>query len=192
MHRHGVERLAKKNIIRPNPNAKRVSLSYRMRGLLTLSLLLYILIPVSAQKYVLIEKAGNPRTERIALYEDIKFQLKDDAAGWYTRTILDMDVDGQMILLGDSWTPVSEISRMRLKRERLWAHIIGGALQVGGLTMFFGDLWNTVNNKEEFSEGGMEFGALNFAVGTAIRTFVAPITIDFGKRKRLRVVDLTF
>lgn len=145
-----------------------------------------------AQKTLLIEKAGNPRTERIAMYDELTFQLHDDEAGWYTRQILDMDANGQMLMLGNSWVAIKDISRIKLKRKRAWANILGGALQVGGITMFFNDVWFTINNRPEYSEGGMEFGLINFAVGTGIRMLFAPVKFHLGKQTRLRVVDLTF
>jgi len=157
--------------------------------------LLFLIISfhlVQGQKYILIEKAGNPRTERIAMYDDITFQLKEDKVGWYTRTIVDMDPNAQMILLGDSWVPLSDIDRIRLSRKRVWPSIIGGALQVGGISMFMGDLWYTVAGEPQFSQGGMEFGLINFAVGSAVRVLFSPIIYNLGKQKRLRVVDLTF
>ena len=126
------------------------------------------------------------------MYEELTFQIKDDKVGWYTRQILDMDPDGQMILLGDSWVPLNTIASIKLNRKRVWPNIIGGALQVGGISMFMGDLWFTVTNQPQYSEGGMEFGLINFGVGTIIRALFSPIVYDLGKRKRLRVVDLTF
>jgi hypothetical protein len=38
----------------------------------------------------------------------------------------------------------------------------------------------------------MQFGLINFAVGTAIRLVFEPIIYNLGRQKRLRVVDLTF
>ena len=145
-----------------------------------------------AQRYLLIEKAGNPKTERIALYDKLTFQLHKDEAGWYTRQILDMDVNGQMILLGNSWVALKDISRIKLQRKRTAATILGGALQVGGIGMFLNDVLFTINGKPEYTEGGMEFGMINFAVGTGIRLLWEPIRYRLGKNIRLRVVDLTF
>jgi hypothetical protein len=145
-----------------------------------------------SQKYVLIEKAGNPHTERIAMYDELTFQLRDDKVGWITRTILDMDPNGQMIMLGDVWIQLKDIERIKLKRKRALPTILGGALQVGGLSMFMGDLAFTISGEPQYSEGGMEFGLINFAVGTGIRMLFEPIVYNLGKQKRLRVVDLTF
>jgi hypothetical protein len=154
--------------------------------------MIFCLQPALAQKYLLIERAGNPHTERIAMYDDLTFQLRDDNIGWSTRKILDMDPDGQMIMLGDSWIQLKDIERIKLKRKRVLPTILGGALQVGGISMFLGDLGYTLAGRPEFSEGGMQFGLINFAVGTAIRLVFEPIIYNLGRQKRLRVVDLTF
>jgi hypothetical protein len=145
-----------------------------------------------AQKYILIERYGNPKTTRIAMYDELTFKLKDDKAGWYTRQILDMDPQGQMVLLGDAWVPLHEISYLRMSERRLWATILGSALQIGGVSMFVGDLWFTATNQPEYSEDGMLFGIINIVAGTLIKVAFGPVKYKLGKKKRLRVVDLTF
>jgi len=163
-----------------------------LRVLIPLLLVFSCTLPVWGQKTLLIEVAGDPHTQRIAMYDDLTFQLKNDDAGWYTRKIIDMEPDGQMIMLGDSWVALEDIERIRLKKKRALATLLGGALQVGGITMFMGDLWYTVRGEQQYSEGGMEFGLINFAAGTLIRAIFEPIVYKFGKNRRLRVVDLTF
>ncbi|HZV68723.1 MAG TPA: hypothetical protein VFG10_04235 [Saprospiraceae bacterium] len=147
---------------------------------------------ISAQKFLLIERTGSPRTKRFAIYDEITFQLKDDDKGWYTRQILDLNADAQLILLGDAWIPISDISRFRMSNQRLIPTIIGGALQAGGVSMILGDLWYTLRGNPEYTEGGMEFGLINIAVGTGIRMLLGPIKYKLGKKTRLRVVDVTF
>jgi hypothetical protein len=162
------------------------------KGILLILFLLCGLLPVYGQKKLLIEKAGNPRTERISLYDELTFKLKEDDTGWYMRQILDMNAQGQMILLGDNWLPISDIDRIRLKRQRVITNIVGGALQGGGATMILGDLWYTLRGNPEYTQGGIEFGFLNIGVGTAVRALFSPIKYKLGGRKRLKVVDLTF
>ena len=155
-------------------------------------LLLFCLPSGMTQKLLLIERRGSPVTQRIEMYEELTFQLKDDHVGWYTRTIYDMDVNGQLILLGNAWVAIGDIDRIKLKRQRTLVNILGGALQAGGISMFFGDVWYTLAGNPEFSQGGMEFGLINFAVGTGVRKLFAPIKYKIGNKRRLRVVDLTF
>ncbi len=148
---------------------------------------------LSAQEYLIIERAGRIRTERIAVYDELTFQLKDDDKGWYTRQILDLNADAQLVLLGDTWIPITDITRIFLKRQRTLPNIIGGALQVGGASMILGDLYYSfVKDTPEYTQGGMEFGLLNIVVGTAIRTLLSPIKYTLGRKTRLRVIDITF
>ncbi|HUR31873.1 MAG TPA: hypothetical protein VMZ69_10610 [Saprospiraceae bacterium] len=150
-------------------------------------------IDANCQKYLIIEKAGSPRTQRISIFDEITFQLKDDDKGWYKRQIFDLNADAQLILLGDTWVPLNDITRIRLKRQRVWASIVGGALQGGGASMFLGDLYYTVIKDEpKYTQGGMEIGVINMVVGAAIRAIFGPIKYKLGDRRRLRVIDITF
>jgi hypothetical protein len=167
----------------------------------TVSRILILLLLVTgvnvarAQKYVLIEKRGNPKTERIALYEYLIFQLKDDEKIWYNRQILGLNADAQMILLGDSWLPLSDISRIQLHRERGWVNILGTALQAGGVSMILTDAYFTIINEHQYSEGGWEWGLVNIAVGTGLKAVLSKIRYrlnGLNGRHRLRIVDLTF
>ena len=112
--------------------------------LLNASIMFIGIAPCDAQKLLLIEKAGNPKTERIQLYDEITFTLKGDDKLWYKRQILDMDPNAQLVLLGDTWTALDDIGRLRLKRQRTWANLVGGALQGGGASMILGDLYYTL------------------------------------------------
>src|SRR5688572_26881303 len=137
----------------------------------------FIALQVGAysQKYLIIEKSGRAKTERLNQFDEITFQLKDDDKGWYTRQILDLNADAQMIMLGDVWMPLSDIVRIKLKRKRVWSSILGGALMGGGASMFLGDVYYTLTGRPQLSEDGMEFGAVNMAVGSGILALFGPI-----------------
>ena len=147
---------------------------------------------VSAQLYLQIEKSGNPKTEKIKLYEQLTFQLKDNEKIWYTRQILGLDANAQLIELGDSWLPLSDISRIKLHRQRGWVNILGTALQAGGVSMILTDAWFSARNDPQYSQGGWEWGLVNLAVGTGLKWALAPIYYKLGGHHRLRIVDLTF
>jgi hypothetical protein len=153
---------------------------------------LFFLTSALGQKFLIIERSGTPRTKKFSSFDDLTFKLKYDNKGWYTRQILDMNPNGQMILLGDTWIPLSDISNVRLSHQRKVANILAGALQSGGASMILGDAWYTIRGQSRFTQGGMEFGLLNIAVGTAIRALWGPIQYKLGKKTRLKVIDLTF
>ena len=58
--------------------------------------------------------------------------------------------------------------------------------------MILGDAYYTLTGRPEISEDGFEFGALNVAIGTLIRSLFGPIKYKLGDRVRLRAIDLTF
>ena len=145
-----------------------------------------------AQKYLLIEKRGNPKTERVAVYEYFTFKLKDDDE-WHTRQILGLNADAQLIELGDAWIPIADLSRIKLRRQRAWVNIVGTALQAGGASMVLADMYSTVvRNDPHYTAGGWEWGLVNMAVGTGLKAVLAPIKYHLGGKHRLRIVDLTF
>lgn len=160
-------------------------------GLITLFLISFLTF-ASAQKFLVIERSGTPRTKRFSIYDEITFQLKDDDKGWYTRQILDLNADAQLILLGDTWIPIADITRIRMSNQRLLATIIGGALQGGGVSMMLGDAWYTIRGDSKYTQGGLEFGLVNIAAGTAIRMLLGPIKYKLGNKTRLRVIDVTY
>ncbi len=145
----------------------------------------------TCQKFLIIERTGTPKTERIPMFDHLTFQLNGDEDVWYTRQIFDLNADAQLVLLGDTWFPISDISRIHLNRQRVLASVIGGALQGGGASMILGDLYYTIRNNHRFTDGGMEFGLVNILLGTGIRSWLGPIKYRLGKKTRLRVIDVT-
>ncbi len=159
---------------------------------LVFSFIVIFMTGVSSQKFLIIERSGTPHTKRFAIYDEITFQLKDDTKGWYTRQILDLNPDSQMILFGDTWIAIQDMERIRMSNQRLLASILGGALMGGGVSMILGDAWYSLRGNPEYTQGGMEFGLLNIGVGAAIRALLGPIKYRLGNRTRLRVIDVTF
>jgi len=148
--------------------------------------------PVCAQKYLQIERKGSPKTEKIKLYEQLTFQLNNDEKTWHTRQILGLDADNQLVELGETWYPLTDITKIKLQRQRGWVNIIGSALQAGGVSMILTDAWFSARNEPQYTAGGWEFGLINIAVGTSLKWVLAPIIYSLGGHHRLRIVDLTF
>ena len=159
---------------------------------ISITFFFFFALNAQSQKYLIIERAGSKATEKIAQYDELTFQLKDDDKGWYTRQIFDLNADAQLVQMGDTWIHVSDITRIFLKRKRTLASVAGGALQAGGISMFLGDAFYTIRGSEEYTEGGMEFGIINLIAGTAIRKLLEPIRYRINKKTRLRVIDITY
>lgn len=146
--------------------------------------------PVIGQKVLQIEKFGRAKTKKIFPGEEIRYQLKgsDD---WFTSVIIDLKVDQNIIELSDRYISMPEVTAIRY--EKRFGRSFGKQL------FWFGGAWSL------FALGGAAaYDDQNYRWSDAIVTgsawalsFVFPKlfrhrTYRFGKKRRLRMLDLNF
>ncbi len=147
---------------------------------------------VGAQKLLQLEKYGSLKNVRFYIGEELKFQLRNDDKGWYTRTITDIDVDNGYLIFVNYPLHIDSIAMIQLPRTSAM-QIVGGALQVGGINSIVFSLgYNPIFRNEPVNWEGVGFGALGILVGTVIRKLFKTKKFKLGKRKRLRLLDLSF
>jgi hypothetical protein len=158
----------------------------------TIVLLLLVSAHLRAQKLLQLEKSGTLKTVRFYIGQDITFQLRNDDKGWLTRTITDIDVDGGHLVFQNHSLHIDSIAVIRLPRTNAM-QIAGVALQVGGVNAIIFSLgYSPIFKNEPVNWGGVGFGALGIAVGTALRQLFKTKKFKPRKRKRLRLLDLNF
>lgn len=140
-----------------------------------------------AQKFLQIERYGKAQTKKLYIGEDLSYRVKGDKT-WYEGTIQDILVEEKIVLFDQRYVRIEEIVMLR-KRLR-WPRPIGRQLYTfaGGWLLF--------------SAGGTLVG-WDFGWDTVITAGVAAATgfliqkifkykkYKIGKRRRLRVLDLT-
>jgi hypothetical protein len=146
---------------------------------------------VGAQKFLQLEKYGSFNYVRFYIGEDIKFQLKNDNSGWHTRTITDFDVDGGHIIFYNHPVHIDSIEVIQLARGN-GMQIVGGALQIGGANSMLFSIAYPIFQNQPVNWAGVGYGALGIAVGTALRRLFRTKKFVPGKKKRLRLLDLSF
>ncbi len=164
-----------------------------MRPTITFLLLaLFALQPLTAQKILQVETYGKAKTKKIFIGEEIDYQLKETDI-WHNAVIEDLRVDRNLIVLGDRYVPLEEITAFRTPHN--WSRPVGKQL------MFFGITWSGYALIGKWTDGRSE---THYDWGDAIVTgsagligFLLPKifkykTTKFGKRKRLRMIDITF
>ncbi len=157
----------------------------------TIVLLLLSSTSLGAQKFLQLEKGGSFKYTRYYIGEDIVFKLHNDDKGWHTRTITDIDVDGNRLVFFNHPLPIDSIAMIRLPGSKVW-QIAGLTLQVGGANAILFSLgYNPIFNNEPVNWGGVGTGALGIAIGTAIRQLTKTKKFVPGPRRRLRLLDVT-
>ena len=151
--------------------------------------ILWPLAEVQGQKLLLIEKAGSPKTRKIYIGDELTFKLRS-AEGWYNAVIEDLRVDTNLIVFPRQYVSPSEIEAFRY--ELNWPRPVGRSLMV------FGVSWSVFAGIADIANIGYEYEWRDAIIsGTAVLAgVVIPLTfkhryVRFGKRKRLRIVDLT-
>ena len=144
-----------------------------------------------AQKCLQLERAGSLKKVRFHIGDEITFQLRNDNAGWYTRTISDIDVaNGKLDFFGNR-VHIDSISMIQLKRSA-GMQIVGGALQVGGANTILFSITYPLFNDASPDWVGVGSGALIMGVGTMLSKLFRKKKFVIGKNKRLRLLDLNF
>lgn len=147
---------------------------------------------LQAQKVLQIEKYGSPKTEKMFIGHSFSYKVKNDDA-WRHAYIEDLLVDQNVIQLGRTYVKLEDIEAIRYDRK------FGRRAQ--NTLLIFGLSWSgyalvgtaTDGNPETNYEWSDAIVTTSTAlVGLALPKIFRYKTIRFGKRKRLRMLDLDF
>ncbi len=144
------------------------------------------------QVYVQLEKSGTLRTVRYAAGDVLTFQLKHDDAGWYDRTIYDLDIEHQKIIFPDVVVSIDSIEAIRLNKKATAAQIIGTAMQAGGINLILFTGYYAIFEDRNVDWKAMTSAVLDIAAGTAIKRIFRHKVFRPGPRKHIRLLDLRF
>lgn len=147
-------------------------------------------ISLSGQKLLQIEKSGTLKTERFYIGDEVTFQLADDD-GWYTRTIQDINVEANMLIFPKGSVNINDIQKVRTFKNRNWSRALNINALYGSASFVVLSLLGTLADVA-LTMATLTIPASTIIVTSVIRFVFRHKTHRMGKRKRLRVLDLTF
>ena len=160
------------------------------------TLLLFLIISIGCQnlfgqKVILVEKAGRPKSQKLYINSIVTFKLKGDDV-YYTYAIEDILVDAQAIVFPKRIVQLDQIESFRRPRN---------GMKVLGISLItFGAGWSTFaaigtatdgNPDTKYETSDAIVSAVTVGSGFLFASLFKWKTTKFGKRKRLRAVDLT-
>ena len=147
---------------------------------------------LQAQKVVQIEKSGSPHTTKLFIGQGVEYKIKNDDL-WRFAYIEDILIEQGIVLLGSRYVKIEDIEAFRWDRRLAKAagkslFLFGTAWSAFALVGFLtdGDPSTSYRPADAIVTGSSWF--LAFAISRLFRYKV----VKFGKRKRLRLLDLTF
>jgi len=150
----------------------------------------FFLLPsfLSAQKVLLIEKYGRAKTTKIQIGEEIRYRLKGEK-DFRVGYIEDLRTDTSLIVLGRRYLSPDDIDAFQYDRRA--PVVIGRSLMVFGLGWsFFAGLADLTNLGYDYTAKDAIVTGTSLALGFSLTLFKKK-TIRFGKKRNLRIVDLT-
>lgn len=147
---------------------------------------------LSGQKVLQIEKYGSPKTKKLFIGDEINYKILGDEV-WHTGYIEDLLVERDIITLDDRYVQLKDIEAFRY--QQAWA----GAASVSLYT--FGAAWSGFALIGTLTDGDPNTNyrtsdaivtGVSLGLGFVVQKIFKNKTIRFGKRRRLRMLDLSF
>ncbi len=146
----------------------------------------------SAQKVLQIETSGKAQTTKLFIGQTLTFQIHDlDYPDWQTAVIEDLLVEDSLVLFGPRYIHIKNIKAFKF--DRGWTQAANKSL------LTFGAGWSGFAFVGTLTDGNPDtnyrwsdalVSGTSILLATAIPAFFGTKKIKFGKRKRLRLLDL--
>jgi hypothetical protein len=161
-----------------------------MKKYLYLILLILVCVQMGfAQKIMQIETVNKARSIRLHQGETLVFQLRDPNPIWEEAIMNDFDVEKQTVTLGFQEFKISEIAAIKLPKHR-FVQVMGAQFIIFGISWTaataIGDFWY---------KDDVNWTTAAIISGTSIPLgflMLRPKKVKLGKRKRLRVLDISY
>ena len=158
-----------------------------MKQLLPILLLLVWTLPTTAQQFLRIEKTGKVKTEKIPVGTEITYRLRGDRT-WRVSYIERLILEENIVVLADQFVRLEDIEALRFSRKL--ARPLGYKLyQLAAAWTLYGGVSVLVS---DYEPGPFDYSVVGGGLlgGFVLERLLRHRTRRFGKRYRLRIVDL--
>lgn len=153
-------------------------------------LFLFTTLPVHAQKVLQIEKRGTIKTKKIYLGEPLTYRLKG-SKDWQTETIIDIKVEEELIIFSDHFIKVSDIKTLKSYKNARMANSVEKSLYTFAASWLLFSLGGTLAG-EPLNDLTWKVPVSSTILGWSFKKIFTTRKYRIGKKRRLRVLDLSF
>ena len=143
------------------------------------------------QKFLQIEKYGKTKVEKFYIGDELNYQIEGDNKTWYNGTINDLVIEENLIVFGNRAVNMKDISAIRTFKNAKWSRVM--SFQLYAFAAGFGgiSLLASLVGWWEITAFTIVVVGVAIAAGLLIRHLFKWKTYKMGKRKWLRMLDLT-
>lgn len=147
---------------------------------------------MQGQRTLMMEKRGSMKVKRFYEGDEITYRAKGDKE-WKTSTIVQLIPEDNIIVLDKLYIRLEDIEAFKRDRKRNRAIAYSNQLYI------FGTAWTAytaiddlvISDRETDWEAAAYVGGTSFVLGSLLRLWPKTKTLKFGKKRRLRILDLT-
>lgn len=150
----------------------------------------FSVLPTQAQKVLQMEKRGKVKTKKYYLGEELTFKLKGDK-DWYTDVMIDIKVEEEIIVFSERFVKVSDIKTIKSYKNARFANRTEKSLYSFGAAWLLFSLGGTLVG-EPLNDLTWKVPAASVGLGFLIKKLFYTRKYRIGKKRRLRVLDLSF
>lgn len=144
------------------------------------------------QKMLLLEKANSPNSRRIYVGDFLQYRIAENDF-WSGGEIYDLQLKNQLIVFEDRYVDIQQIESIRFPRS--FAKPLGISLMTfgAGWSAFAAVGYNTDGNPDtQYSAGDAIVSATAIGLGFLIPKIFGANKVKLGKKRRLRIIDVSF
>ena len=143
-----------------------------------------------AQKALLLEKEGTFKTRKFFIGDKLVYKLKHDTEHWLDEVIIELDLESGTIFFENRTVNIKEIYAVQIRDAGNFMRQLSAILTTFSYSVGF---WSLVSLAfdDALTPAWTTIGVGSFVIGQLLRiTFFK--TYKLNRRKRLRLIDLTF
>lgn len=146
----------------------------------------------TGQKVIQIERYGRTKTTKLYIGDEVTFSLKDHPKQYYTRDILELYPEANTVQFAGGAVALDQIAAIRFTGSNSWAKGLSNSLLIftGVWTVY--SILDVLINTREPAPFQYQVGGSTLLLSGVFGWLVPEKVVRFGKRNRLRILDLTF
>lgn len=151
---------------------------------------------LSAQIVLQAERYGTPKTKKFYLGQTLTYQIAGDE-DWYDGSITQLLPEKNLVVFDKRYVELGNISGIRTYQNRGWSRAVAVSLYTFGITWTGLSLVSSLIKppppelSDPYTWGDAGLAAGSVGLGFTIQRLFRHNTYKFGKKRRLRVLDLT-
>lgn len=153
-------------------------------------LFFFLVLPAHGQKVLQMEKRGKVKTKKYYLGEELTFKLKG-GTDWYTDVMMDIKVEEEIIVFSERFVKVGDIKTIKSYKNARFANRTEKSLYSFGAAWLLFSLGGTLAG-EPLNDLTWKVPTSSVALGFLIKKLFYTRKYKIGKKRRLRVLDLSF